>query len=354
MKNILIVLLLVLLLIAGAVTSFLIVDKYRNDSHTTLVLNKVQDPVPKTADADKIAPEPRPDQNIPALPKVSPPAPRVLDLFVPDGMVGDDYWIYLNGHIVSAPPRANANPINHDIVIVSLEHHGWELWNSHGLVLRMRDENYDNHLMEYFGHHVDIKNDTLHLFQMIELPLTFDKNTVEVAFSSPGSRTTFPFTITRKYVFDVDPGVSPTRVFVAVPDAWPSTPELPGAAAAIRSGPPDIDTLTKLQKAYLQDPMVPKLRAIEMRASRLSEPNGVVVLELPENQGGTREFDAAQIRLIAMETLARHHFPSHNDVAEASRLSPQFAGQYAEYDKIISTVDQDMNFLRKLAAIPTR
>ena len=32
------------------------------------------------------------------------PAPARLTVWVPSGVVGNNYWIYVNGHIVSAPP----------------------------------------------------------------------------------------------------------------------------------------------------------------------------------------------------------------------------------------------------------
>jgi hypothetical protein len=114
--------------------------------------------------------------------------------------------------------------------------------------------------------------------------------------------------------------------------------------------PPDVDQLQRWVKEYTDDPVVKTLRGVD--ASSLSGPKGIVVLSLPPAQGGSREFDGKQISYIVEAISAGRKLPNHSDVAECQRRFPQFSRSYAEYDKMINFIDDDMESFRKLAARP--
>jgi hypothetical protein len=81
----------------------------------------------------------------------------------------------------------------------------------------------------------------------------------------------------------------------------------------------------------------------------LSRPKGVVVLDFPQAQGGTREFDRGQIRYIAKAILQNYLEPSHEDVARCKQTNPEFSQSYVEYDKIISDIENELRFFHRLA-----
>ncbi len=287
-----------------------------------------------------------------------------LKIWVPAGMVGANYWIYLNGHIVSAP-RGTADPGSQSFITVATgkigsdgrreTKDGWEIWTAEGLVLKMLHENYDSRLTSYLN---SGPGDTLHFFQTFDLRLHPNKYTVEVAIlsrggpsGSPYSMSPLPFVITQKYVGDVRPGQI-TQLYTGVPDDWSDT-RLAQALLADRvcpkgPAPPDADQLQRWVKEYMDDPMVKILRGVD--TSTPSRPKGGVVLNLPPTQGGPREFDGNQIGYIADSISVRHNLPSHSEVAACQSRFPQFSQSYAEYDKMISLIDSDMESFRKLAA----
>jgi hypothetical protein len=291
------------------------------------------------------------------------PAFGNLKIWVPAGMIGDDYWIYVNGRLRSAPPHGPTDPRSRYFMTVSNSsvgsepetRYGWDIFTRDGLILSMRHEDYDHRLSTYIN---SASGDTLRVFQTIELPLPSDKYTVELVILSmapsygrlPSARF-FPFVISRKYVADIRSGQT-TQLYPGVPDDWSD----PLGAFPVRALPrfctgsptPDADQMRLLVKDYMNDPMVKILRRAS--ASVLSRPKGVVVLDLPLAQGGSREFDGTQIKHIADTISANHVLPKHHNVAECQRRFPQFYESYAEYDKMIEVIESEMESFRKFGA----
>jgi hypothetical protein len=290
--------------------------------------------------------------------------PGRLKVWIPAGMIGRDYWIYVNGHIVSAPPHGPASPKSNEILVVASGRigskgnretmDGWEIWTKQGLILKMRHEEYDDRLMSYIH---SGSGDDLHLFQPFEIALRPAKYTVEVAILSEGasklpphSPSSFPFVITRKYAVDVIPG-QVARIYPGVPDDWTEDP-LPPALAAYRVCPkgavaPDADQLRRWVGDYMDDPMVKILRGVD--SSSVPSSQGVVVLNLPPAQGGPREFDGKQIAYIVDAIAVRNPVPGHREVADCQNRFPQFPQAYALYDKTVSFIDDEIESFRKLA-----
>ena len=288
-----------------------------------------------------------------------------LKVWVPAGMIGDDYWIYLNGRLRSAPPHGPTNPRSSSFITVALggigsdgsrkPNEGWELWTRDGLALRMRHENFDGLLTKYLDPPAE---DALHIFQVYELQLRPGQYTLEIAILSRGGPNvspytvnSFPFVVTQKYVADIQSG-QVTKLYPGVPDDWSETRVVQALSVdrLCRDGqaPPDTDQLEGWLTEYVNDPMVKALRGAS--PSSLSPLKGVVVLNLPLAQGGSRDFDSSQITYIVDAIRDRGYLPSHSEIATCRGRLPQFSRSYEAYDKMISSIDTDIESFRKLAA----
>jgi hypothetical protein len=289
-----------------------------------------------------------PHQGSAASSKTTRSAGGTLQVWVPAGLMGDNYWIYLNGHLVSAPPH-NAPTSADDLIMVKVGS-GWELWNHQGLMLKsIGDDGWDR---DHSPYTLDAATrDALRLFQPVEIPLRAGSYRIDLVVlpQGPVYNSSFPFVTSVGWQVEVRKGKT-SQLFLSIPSNFTRTggaPRLhpmyrvcPGAPA-----PPDLVQLQGLIKEYLDDPMVKILRS----ASVVPHHKGIVVLDLPSEQGGSREFDGKQIRHIA-DTIAVHHdFPSQDDVNDCLRRFPQFSRSYGQYGKLLSVIDQDLAYFRKLA-----
>jgi hypothetical protein len=238
---------------------------------------------------------------------------------------------------------------NSSFFVAHHNENGWLVRSEKGPVLRMQHER-----IFFFE-----SGDATGLFQLFEISLPPGNYTVEVAILSEGNihdgfvtaRSSFPFVITRKYVEDVSPDRA-TEVKVAIPDDWTqggigavAEPQICGGTS-----PPDIDQLRHFITAYMDDPVVKALRGVD--PSLLAEPDGVVALNLPLAQGGMREFDGVQVGYIAEAVRSRHYMiGTHEQVASCLKHFPQFSDAYAEYDKMITFMDNDLAAYSKLAKL---
>lgn len=293
-----------------------------------------------------------PQTNAAPAPK---PASARLTVWVPSGVVGNNYWIYVNGHIVSAPPHPTSDPGSGNFTAVKTKK-GWEVWNQHGLVLRMiHDDGWDRDFSPYA---LDAESrEALHLFQPVELPLSAGKYKIDIAVLLPGPfyKSSFPFVISAGWDVDVEPG-KPTQLYLSIPDAWENSSIMPASPAAAQSNkacPADVpsapnrDEVKQKIRAYKDDPIAQALRAAN---ARLSHPKDVVLVDLPLEQGGPREFDGAQILAMVAAISEQYDLPSENDIQDCQRQYPQFSKSYSMYGDLIRFVDDELESFRKLAA----
>lgn len=283
------------------------------------------------------------------------PAPAgagTLKIFVPR-RVGDDYWVYLNGHLVSAPSHGTPTGES-DFLYVPIQK-GWEIWGEKGLRLTMSNESFHG-LDEFLN---SGGNAAQQLFQPVVMKLDAADYTVEVVMSSehksygPGE-SSFPFVVTRKYQTSVRVGDT-EQVYIAVPNNYSS--DMAIAAAINRACPwiqhggspaaPDLDWLKRTMNEYGADPMVRALQ--RAAATQGAQSQNVVMLDLPSSQGGPREFDRKQIGRIVSFIAANDNLPSHGDVAACMDKAPQFSRAYTQYDRLLTVVDQEMESFRNLA-----
>ena len=288
---------------------------------------------------------------------------------IPAGVIGDAYWVYMNDKIVSAPPHTGGDPKIKNHCNIFQRRDGFELFMKKNEFfdggLSMLQEHYnDNNLSGYLGSGLEEEQ---HLFNKISLPDAPDKYTVEVVMlkdslykgnSIDGPTSSFPFVVTRKYVVDNSPDNIPRDVYnnqhyVAIPKLWRGKPNQPQIVHAVfgsepRSpSPPDAARLSLWVNNFLDDPLVKMLQDIQI--DQISQPNWLKILDLPESQGGSREFDRKQIGLIAEEILQRHYFPEHSEVEMYMKKYPEYSEAFSNYNKILSAVDEKMKLFKQLA-----
>lgn len=302
-----------------------------------------------------------------------------LRVFVPAGMVGDEYWIYVNGRIATHPPQPH-HWRHDDLWVIRRQFgraapHGWELRNDDGFILSMSGEDGEG-IARYINHNfgnvpncsiscADLR-DPAHVFEPAELTLRPGAYTVDVVISSPPSpvssypKSNFPFVVTRSYEADVHAGETSGQYF-AVPDNWDQGPGASPARAAGNSicggslsygGNPNISGIGKeaegLIKAYTSDPMVKLVRAAAATGAR---PNGTVVLDLPAEEGGSREFDGLQIQRITDSIALNYSPPEHRELEECRAAFPTEMNRVSVvYGKIIDFINQDIASFHALAA----
>ncbi len=285
-----------------------------------------------------------------------------LKIFVPVGIVGDDYWIYLNGHLVSAPPHGTPEGLGHEFTQVQLHKggitgppNGWEIWGAQGRYLGMINESFYG-LDEFLN---SGRSAVQQLFQPAVLKLDAADYTVEVMMLSGQTHYragdgSFPFVLTRKYYITVS-GSATAQIYVALPDNYVAGGVVPLAmtnlacpsdlAGSLKR--PDLDRLYRTWEEIRTDPMVQAL--LRAQATQGSQPQDVVMLELPSSLGGPREFDHNQIGDIVNLVLFNHPLPTHSDVAECKDKAPQFRRSYETYDGEVTDIDQRLDAFRRLA-----
>jgi hypothetical protein len=164
-----------------------------------------------------------------ALNDVPKPTSARLTVWVPSGVVGSDYWIYVNGHIVSAPPHPTSDAGSGVVAMKSKK--GWQIFGQNGLVLKeIHDDGWDRDFSPYA---LDAESrEALHLFQPVELPLSAGKYKIDMAVLLPGPfyKSSFPFVISAGWEVDVEPG-KPKQLYLSVPDAWEQGIVVPAMAA---------------------------------------------------------------------------------------------------------------------------
>ena len=274
-----------------------------------------------------------------------------LKVWVPAGAIGDTYWVYLDGRIVSAPPHPS-RPAASDVITVKTKT-GWEFWNKRGLVLRsVGDQGWDRNYDPYGLDSTAL--DALHLFQAIDLPLRAGKYNVDMAALSNPSQASLPFVFTGRWDVEVLAGRT-KQLFLQVPAHFTNIATSGRAQGAFQictdePSPPSraqVDSLQRTINEYMADPLVKSLHT----ASRRYRPSSAraAVIGLAASQGGPHEFDGAQIEHIVDAISSRFSIPSRSDIAACRNRFPQFASAYAEYGRFAADIVDDLQSLRDFA-----
>jgi hypothetical protein len=255
-----------------------------------------------------------------------------LTVFVPAGAVGDNYWIYLNGHIASTPPHSSTDPtLNFTIVDVK---DGIEFWNASGLAWRTR-----------YGKADSPDRAPKNFFQGTNFSPSGGICTVEVAVLWKNENSSFPFVMTKDEV-EVASGTG-SVVYSGIPAGWYERGFPPVNRALCSGSPPDPDDLHYFLKAYNEDPILNAMRAA---ATVASPTNGVVTVDMPSVMGGSREFDARQLGYIVDAIREQHSYYTQAEVTSCRNHYPQFSRSYYALAQLIDIKDRDIDSLRKFVA----
>jgi hypothetical protein len=281
------------------------------------------------------------------------PANVTLRVWVPAGVVGDRYWIYLNGHIATAPTASDSTDGGTDLIVVkSSESSGegkpgtvWELFGPGGVALRIRHEQWDSQVTAFLS-----EAEPHHLFKPVDLPLPPGNYTVDLLIESRGtssSEPNFPFAITHRRAITVASGKMIT-VVAGIPDDWVDRPDSPVAAEAglhcrLAPGAAGLDGLQLKLKAYNADAVVNALRGA------MGIGNGLVLLKLPPSLGGARDFDGPQLKEIIGAVDQAMHFASERDLSDCEQVYPDFSTSFAAYGEIVGQARGEIDGFEKEA-----
>lgn len=284
-------------------------------------------------------------------------APRstkaTLNVWVPGGFIGDKYWIYINGEIASAPPHsAIANvqtliPIHPDSN-PSQPISGYELWDKDGFVFRMRNEDFDgpDTLQEF------MTGKGKGVFQKTSFKLRPGMYTVDVLMAHESS-TSYPFSVTHKYYYELEEGTV-SNAYIAVPNTWSDPKALSSGMRGLflcSSGSkekPDADLVERELTSINNDPVVKEFMGLKPPPATERQ---TAILYLPDELGGTREYDGEQLRLMAKSIQANHnHYPQHDEVADCRMSLPQYAPIYDNFDVLINSIERLFRSFDSIAA----
>jgi hypothetical protein len=270
-------------------------------------------------------------------------ASGTIAVWVPAGVVGSDYWIYLNRRIVNAPPHSTENLNPGNFVLVRTQN-GFEIVNADGLQLRAVDDSWDTNVEAYVASH---PADGPHVFQEVDLTVQPGSYTLDAAYlSNTGDE--FPFVFTRGQTIAVTAGQT-TKVYLAIPNGWSDRHAFAAQAAfcPAKATAPDFEGLKSTVDRYMSDPLVKAVRDASAAARTGSAHS--VVLNLAPEQGGQREFDGVELSHIIDGIQADHYFPSDEDVASCQNYYPEYASSYASYRQTLAVINNDMASLRRFA-----
>lgn len=278
-----------------------------------------------------------------------------LKVWVPAEVVGEDYWVYLNGHIVSAPPHGIDT--SRLIVMSSIEDDakkpsGWFISSTdwtfvvrHGSFLMT--DSFRNYIKQNLS---NTSTDSQGLFYLVSLPLHAGQYTVQIAYRSKNG-SSYPFALGNRYITRVDTREI-KQLYVGIPDEWA---RFENARAAMSNAScderPDVRYLLKQMNTYLSDPVVEALTASQ--ESSPSGQDGNVMLGLPLSEGGTREYDRAQIRLMANAILSAYYDIDHKSrdsyVDDCRNSHPEWSASLDEYEKTQGVIKRALEPIRALA-----
>ena len=223
----------------------------------------------------------------------------------------ENYWLYINGEIVSSPPHKayREDPAGGaGFTYVFLKEYGYELWNRNGDVsLKV------NRAGIVVGLHEDA--DVLRYFEPYVIALPKGKyNVAVIYFDGQGHGGTgvcdAPFQVSEANV-DVDPNVlGVLRIDNLINNVYLAPHRLcnQDGAPAARAAPMDengqvnaygISWFKNIASRFIADPVVQTMSRVYEQVKTNPPQGDWVYADFPSSLGGARNFDADEIRMIA-------------------------------------------------------
>jgi hypothetical protein len=262
-----------------------------------------------------------------------------LRLKVPSGITGDNYWIYVNGKLVSSPPRATAGPLPVMVVHLADGSGRWEAWASDGLVTT------SSRLDEYVR-----SGDKHGLFRDLELQVPPGTHSVE--FLVPGTNTgvLFPYVGSTKDGVVIRPG-STTEVYLNIPQSWSNAfpllaaPNAVGMSLCPNTRQFDITRASEVLLKRVSEYRDLPLRRLLLNALSNYRPGDHVVRI--DFGSGPREVDGKQLEKVLSGLYGSPY--TRDDVAYCRKYLPQYSEAFSEFEATIEWVQRDIRSFRKLA-----
>lgn len=263
-------------------------------------------------------------------------ASGILKVEIPSGILGDDFWIYVNGRLRSSPPHGT-QPAKLNLVF-SDSSGFWEGFGSDGLAVSSA------RLKQYLA-----SGDRYGIFRAFEFQVPPGLYTVEILVPSRERGYFLSSSITDVQVRSR----GTTEAYVDVPVGFSSVPIARAADQVLGYGlclptlsefdiNASSDTLLEWGLAYRNDP----LRRSLMKAAAAYRPSeSVLMLDIDSR---SRQYDGRQIQIM----LQRFSAPPfrQGDIAVCRKLLPQFANAFDEFDATIKGVYRDRETLEKFVA----
>ena len=271
-----------------------------------------------------------------------------LRVWAPAGVVGDQYWLYVDGRIMSAPSRRPSFGRRSHLVPVKSAR-GQEFWGAKGLVFRqIRDAAWDP---RYSPASLDAASrDALNLFQRTDLHVSSGTHRVELVARSARQDSAFPFAFSAPWTVTVRAGKTADlflplpRSYVDFAPAAQRAYDLCGHGAMAPTAS-DVDYLHDELRDYIADPAV---IGLQYAKASLEPRRATTVIDFAAAEGGRRDYDAAQIALMAGSVRGRYNFPDRKQIASCRNKYPQFASAYDEIDLLTANVAKELETLGDL------
>jgi hypothetical protein len=272
------------------------------------------------------------------------PTESTIVVRVPAAIIGADYWIYVDKKLVNAPP--------HDAFVSES-------------IIQMRTPNgviYNGAKSGLLG---ETENGTLRavsedaekvLFHDVTLTASPGAHVVELMTRAldPIQRQplSFPFLVNgSRYEVSVEAG-STTTVVAAPPPGWGENAAASASVAEMTPSNPDAYSMAQAKafrddlNAIAADPVVAAYYAAAKTKIHMG-PNGpVLVINLPEGMGGSREFNADQIDALVDRIIVTYHYDF--DKAEAERIAPSHIRAFELIEAKVNENNANLETFRNL------
>lgn len=274
----------------------------------------------------------------PASTPLAASATAEIDARVATGVLGSDFWLYLDGRLVSRPPEkvtASLRRVPHTLLAVGDGQGLKYVWN---------------------GGVLESDGDEITRFEPGEPPqtafddirLTTTRGRHEVLLMTPGfAGRGYPFAVTRRTVTAAAGG--PAQVTLAVPlglrNAGQATPPRAALGCPLTLG----SQVAREEAAFQSDPLASTLMVLQDRLRNGAVHGPTVRLALPPAMGGTLEYDADQVSRMTHSLRANYIMNVGDPEACRAQLTP---ASRADFDDLMEEIRQFDAQLESLQAIP--
>lgn len=228
----------------------------------------------------------------------------------------EDYWIYVNSQIVSAPPHKPYASPNGTVTAIEEPNDGVSFFDKDGFLVRSEDGRLV-HLRAGVGDG---------FFEAQTLRLAPGTYKVELMTRAIQEKLPFAFATVQQ---TIEAGKTATIEF-GFPK-FTNESLLAYAASAAFSGTHRevldsvLSRLTEIRKRYGEDPVVAPLEKVLNNLAYSPPSRPTTYVDFPESMGGGREMDSRQINYIVDRLARDYKFYDDGAVARASDANPAFA-----------------------------